>query len=105
MGLRLMSSMTATPLRQTAALASPISPKWPGRGRIWGRLGVTVVLTLLAAAVEPAVTAQAASITLYVAPSGTDMGSCQVASTPCKTITYALTQAPSPHSTLPIAAG
>lgn len=49
--------------------------------------------------------AWAGAAQLYVAPGGTDSGTCQVMATPCQTIAYALSQAAVSGDTINIAAG
>ena len=69
--------------------------------------GSTVVPGSILAALVAAccvASASASGTTLYVAPTGTDTGNCQTSSSPCKTIGYALNQAPS-AATIQIANG
>ena len=71
--------------------------------RRWGSIVVsTAALTALVAVCCASSASAAAS--LYVATTGTDTGNCQTSSSPCKTISYALNQAPS-AATIQIAAG
>ena len=72
--------------------------------RLGGDDAVGGVLAVLAVSAVSASPASATSTTLYVATTGADTGNCQTAGTPCKTIGYALNQAPS-GATVDIAAG
>ncbi len=67
---------------------------WPtARGRRYGAISLAAAALALGALVPAAVQADAASV-LYVSQGGLDHGSCTAAS-PCASVSYALTKAPS----------
>lgn len=67
-------------------------------------LALFILTTLLVLAVAPPAMAAPKATTRYVSPSGADSGNCSNSGSPCKTITYALTQVAA-GDTINLAAG
>jgi hypothetical protein len=86
--------------RKQRARAVALAPR-PGAGRLGAAATAATAVAAFVVAGAGAVSAPAGAVTgpLYVAQGGTDSGSCTSPSSPCATVTYALSQV-SPGSTI-----